>query len=192
MGEKGKHVKDGNTSEPVTKGAEETNAGESGPSSEAGEGCLELLALKEAELKQEKDRFLRVAADLENTRKRLEREASEGVCYANESLLREILPVVDNLERAIEHSEKEADYKSLLDGVRMTLKGFIDGLAKFGCKPVEAIGKSFDPNYHEAIMQQESSEHEENQVMVEVRRGYTLNDRLIRPSMVVVSKKPKQ
>jgi molecular chaperone GrpE len=194
MAEKRKHDDEDNVSKPLTEGAGGNGGAAEGasPSAPTDEECRELLAQKENELKQEKDRFLRLAADLENTRRRLEREASEGMCYANESLLREMLPALDNLERAIEHSEKEADYKSLLEGVRMTAKGFLDALAKFGCKPVEALGKNFDPNYHEAMMQQENPDRPENEVLLEVRKGYTLNERLLRPSMVVVSKKPKQ
>jgi molecular chaperone GrpE len=151
----------------------------------------EMLAKKDEELKKEKERVLRLAADMDNTRKRLEREASEGVCYANESLLREILPVMDNLDRAIQHGESEANFESLMEGVRMTRKGFLDALGKFGCKPVEALGEDFDPNYHEAMMQQESPEHDDNKVVQELRKGYLLKERLIRPALVVVSKKPK-
>jgi molecular chaperone GrpE len=151
----------------------------------------ELLAQKDEELKKEKERVLRLAAEMDNTRKRLEREASEGVCYANESLLREILPVMDNLDRAIQHGESEANFESLMEGVRMTRKGFLDTLGKFGCKPVEALGEDFDPNYHEAMMQQESPEHDDNKVIQELRKGYLLKERLIRPALVVVSKKPK-
>ncbi|MGD9504904.1 MAG: nucleotide exchange factor GrpE [Syntrophobacteraceae bacterium] len=148
-----------------------------------------LLAAKNEELAQQKERVLRIAAEMENTRKRIEREAADGVCYANERLLRELLPVLDNLERAIEHGETDPDIESLLDGVRMTQKGFVDALGKFGCKSVESLGKDFDPNYHEAMMRQDSPDHDDNKVIQEFRKGYVLNERLIRPALVVVSKK---
>lgn len=150
--------------------------------------CEELLVRKEDEIKQLQDRILRLAAEMENTRKRLERERTEGICFANESLIREMLPVVDNLERAIDHAPKDTEGETLLEGVRMTAKSFLDVLAKFGCVPFESVGKPFDPNFHEAIMQQESPDQPENTVVQEFQKGYTIRDRLLRPAMVVVSK----
>lgn len=147
-----------------------------------------MLAEREQEIQQLNDRLLRLAADFENMRKRLEREKSESISYANESLLRELLPVIDNLERAVEHGESESDFQGLLDGVRMTLKGFLTVIAKFGCAPFDSIGKAFDPNYHEALMQQESPDHPEKTILQELQKGYTLNERLLRPASVVVSK----
>ncbi|HOI95022.1 MAG TPA: nucleotide exchange factor GrpE [Syntrophobacter fumaroxidans] len=156
---------------------------------EAGEpDCRELLARKEEELKQSQDRVLRMAAELDNTRKRLEREKSEGIAYANEGLMKDLLPVLDNLERALEHSENEADCGSLVEGVRMTLKGFLDSLARFGCAPFESVGNAFDPNFHEAVMQEEVADYPERTVIREFQKGYTLKERLLRPAMVVVSK----
>lgn len=149
-----------------------------------------LLARKDEEIKQMQDRVLRMAAEMENTRKRLERERTEGICFANESLIHQILPVVDNLERAVQHGESEANVQDLLEGVRMTLKGFIDTLTRFGCSPFESVGKGFDPNYHEAVMQEENAQYPENTVIREFQKGYTLNERLLRPAMVVVSKAP--
>ncbi len=156
----------------------------------ADKGPAQLLLDKEEEIGVLQDRLLRMAAETENIRKRLEREKAEGISYANESLLRELLPVIDNLERAIEHAENEADEGTLLEGVRMTLKGFLAAVAKYGCTPFEALGKPFDPNYHEALMQQESADYPEGTVMKELQRGYMLNDRLLRPASVIVSKGP--
>ncbi len=172
------------------EGMSPQDAGEEAEASEevVKEECEQLLQLKEDEVKQLQERVLRIAAEMENTRKRLERERSEGICFANESLIRELLPVVDNLERAIQHAEGESDAEGLLAGVRMTYKSFLDVLAKFGCVPFESIGKAFDPNFHEAVMQQETSDHPEKTVIQEFQKGYTLRDRLIRPAMVVVSK----
>ena len=152
--------------------------------------AAELLLEREEEIRVLQDRLLRFAAEMENTRKRLERERSDGISYANESLLRELLPVIDNLERALEHAENEVDRESLLEGVRMTLKAFLSAVARFGCTPFEAMGKAFDPNYHEAFMQQESSEYPEKTVMKELQKGYVLNDRLLRPASVIISRGP--
>lgn len=174
------------------EGPDQAEAGDSpdqnGVVETVAEDQSELLAQKEEEVRLLQDRLLRMAAELENTRKRLEREKADGILYANESLLRELLPSVDNLERAIEHGENEADFQGLLEGVRMTLKGFLGALAKFGCTPFEAVGKEFDPNFHEALMQQESDEYPQRAVIRELQRGYVLNDRLLRPASVIVSK----
>jgi len=152
----------------------------------------EPLAKHEEEVKQLQDRILRQAAEMENTRKRLEREKIDGITFANESLIRELLPVIDNLERALQHGEQDANCRSLLDGVGMTLKSFADVLGKFGCTSFESVGKVFDPNYHEAVMQQESSEYPEKTVLQELQKGYTLRERLIRPALVIVSKAPSK
>jgi len=147
-----------------------------------------LLEQKEAEIQALKDKILRQAADIENTRKRLERDRTEAIAYANESLIRELLAVVDNLERAIQHAEQDTDNQTLLEGVKMTHKHFLDTLARFGCRPFESQGKDFDPCFHEAILQQESEEYPPNTVIQEFQRGYTLHERLLRPALVAVSK----
>jgi molecular chaperone GrpE len=134
--------------------------------------------------------MMRVAAEAENTRKRLERERTEGVAFANESLIRAMLPVLDNLERAVQHGDKNSNTDSLLEGVSMTIKGFLDTLAKFGCVPFVSEGKSFDPNFHEALMQQEKTDLPDGTVLQELEKGYTLKERLLRPAKVVVSKRP--
>ncbi|MEM5789503.1 MAG: nucleotide exchange factor GrpE [Syntrophobacteraceae bacterium] len=163
-----------------------------------GEGCegegadLEkLLALKEEELKNAHDKLLRLVADLDNTRKRLEREKSESISYANEGIMRELLPVIDNLERAIEHGEKEGGCESILEGVRMTLKGFLEALNKHGGSSFESVGQPFDPNRHEAVTQEVTSEFPDMTVTREFQKGYMLRDRLLRPSMVGVARNSK-
>ncbi|MFZ2446128.1 MAG: nucleotide exchange factor GrpE [Syntrophobacteraceae bacterium] len=181
--------KDGDTGpgEPVEK---EPQAAEG---AEGESGDLEaLLAEKEEELKQAQDRVLRLAAELDNTRKRLEREKSESICYANENIMREFLPVIDNLERAIEHGEKEEGCQGLLEGVRMTLKGFLDAFAKFGGSRFESVGQPFDPNLHEAVTQEVTSEFPDMTVTREFQKGYTLRDRLLRPAMVGVARNSKE
>lgn len=152
--------------------------------------CMEILAQKDEEIKQLQDRVLRMAAEVENTRKRLEREKSESINYGNESLIKQLLPVIDNLERAIDHGSRETDLQGLLEGVRMTLKGFSDVLAKFGCVSFDSVGKQFDPNFHEAVMQRQTDDTPDMTVIEEFQKGYTLKDRLVRPAMVVVAKSP--
>ncbi len=150
--------------------------------------------LEEAEAKAQEnyDRFLRATAEFENYKKRAEREMNDFRKFANESLVKEILPLVDNLERAlaIECNNEKKAFEGLREGVEMTFKGLMDSLEKFGVVPVEAQGRPFDPNYHQAVSQEETDEYADNTVSQELQKGYMLRDRLIRPSMVVVSKKP--
>jgi molecular chaperone GrpE len=112
--------------------------------------------------------------------------------YANESLMKEVLPVVDNLERALAapFDETQAAVKGLRDGVEMTLKGLLDTLDRFGVVAIDALGKPFDPNYHQAVSQEASDQYDDDTVCQELQKGYILNDRLLRPSMVIVSKRP--
>lgn len=152
------------------------------------ENVQELLSKRDEELKNAQDRILRLAAELDNTRKRLEREKYEGISFANESIIRELVPVVDNLERAIEHGEKIEGCEGILEGVRMTLKSFLDALAKFGANPFESVGQPFDPNRHEAVLQEESPEYPDMTVTREFQKGYTLKERLLRPAMVGVAR----
>ena len=149
------------------------------------------LESKELEAKENYDRFLRQVADLENLKKRMAREKGEAVRYANEALVRDLLPVLDNLERAVEHAKGGGNGKPLVDGVEMVLKGFLDVLGKHGVIQVTAKGESFDPEKHEAIAQVESEEYEPNTVVEEHHKGYYLLDRLLRPALVSVAKAPE-
>ena len=115
------------------------------------------------------------------------KETDENRKYANEELIKAMIPTVDNLERAITHSEGNADQDALLEGIRMVYKQFIDTLAKFGVEQIASLGKPFDPNLHQALMQVKTNESPPNTVVTEVTKGYLLNGRLIRPSMVGVS-----
>ena len=183
--------KPGSPEEPMVNFSEAAAPSPEGAPAEevpAGNDLTALLEQKEAEIQSLKDKLLRQAADMENTRKRLERDRTEAIAYANESLIRELLAVVDNLERAIQHAEHDTEKQTLLEGVKMTHKHFLDTLARFGCRPFESQGKDFDPCFHEAILQQESEEHPANTVIQEFQKGYTLHDRLLRPALVAVSK----
>ena len=120
----------------------------------------------------------------------MEKEKNDAYKFGTENLIKELLPVLDNLERAIDHGEAK-DPQGLLEGVDMTLKGFLTALEKIGVSPVDASGKEFDPNLHEAVMVQEDAHHPAGTVLTQLQKGYTLHSRLMRPAMVVVSKRPE-
>ncbi len=149
----------------------------------------EKLLVAETASKDNYDRLLRVSAEFENFKKRTSREMDELRKFSNESILKELLPVVDNLERAISSaSEADGSSQGVIKGVEMTQREILKVFSQFGVKPIEAIGQPFDPIYHQAIMQEETDEKPENTVTKEMQRGYLIHDRLLRPSMVVVSK----
>lgn len=159
------------------------------PDTADGEALLAKYRELVAELSEAREQVLRTAADAENFKKRVQREKEEQTRYANESLMRELLTVIDNLERALEHSGTGSSQGGLVEGLNMTLKGFLETLNRFGCTQVEAEGKPFDPNYHEAVSQEASADHEPNTVLRELQKGYLLKERLLRPAMVIVSKR---
>lgn len=137
------------------------------------------------------DRFLRAQAELDNYKKRVEREKSSLVKYGNEELIKALLPVIDNLERALNHPQGE-NPDGLMEGIEITLNQLLQVLEKFGVTPVASVGEPFDPSKHEAMMQVESADHEPNTVVSELQKGYFLNDRLLRPAMVSVAQPPRE
>lgn len=151
----------------------------------------ELIA-KIKELQEEStknyDLYLRAEADSENIKKRTKKEKEEWIRYANEKLIKELLPVLDNLESAISHSEDKASFQALKEGVELTLKGFKDTLRRSGLEEVKAQDQSFDPGYHHAVFEQEDEKVKAGVICQELQKGYTYNQRLLRPAMVVVSK----
>jgi len=136
------------------------------------------------------DRLLRLAAEFENYKKRSAREMNDFRKFANESFVKAMLPMVDSLDRAIESSsnEKHAD-SSVVEGVNMTLREILKVFEQYGIKPFESLGKTFDPSLHQAVMQEDDEAYPENTVSKELQKGYMIHDRLLRPAMVVVSKK---
>lgn len=150
------------------------------------------LEEKEKEIKGHHDRLLRLAADFENYKKRAAKEKEEWTKFANEDLIRTILPFIDNLERAINHAEKIADTGVLIEGVRLTIQQLLQGLNRFGLSAFQSVGKPFDPTVHEAMLVVETDQHEPNQVVEEFQKGYLLNERLLRPATVSVSKAPEK
>ncbi len=149
---------------------------------------IEIGKLK-ADLDDATDRVLRAQAELENYRKRARREIEDERRYATLPLLRDVLPVLDNFQRAIAAAEK-TEGSALLDGVRMIAQSLLSVLAKHDCKPIEALHRPFDPAVHEAISQQPSAEYPPNTVLLVAQDGYTLFDRVVRPAQVIVSRAP--
>jgi molecular chaperone GrpE len=146
-----------------------------------------------AERDRIKDQLLRTAADFDNYRKRSRKDVELAERKGRESIIRELLPVVDNLERAIEAAKDEqADVAAIRQGVEMVLKLFEDTSAKIELHRIEAVGARFDPNLHDAIQQEETDEHPPGTVMREVMSGYRLGDKLVRAAMVTVARKPSE
>ena len=150
------------------------------------------LEEKEKEAKENYDRFLRMAADLENYKKRAAKEKEDYVKFSNEDLIKAILPFIDNLERAVNHAEKVKDTGVMIEGVRLTIQQILQALNKFGLSSYESVGKPFDPAMHEAMLVVETDQHEPNQVLEEFQKGYLLHNRLLRPASVSVTKLPEK
>ena len=188
MSENGKTETDEKDSEPTPEPLEiEIEQNETDDEAEVVFTAEEVEQLK-AEYEAEHDRMLRTVAEYENSRKRAEREKEEFRKYALEEVVRDLIPVIDSIERAIESTNESEDFKSLSEGVQLIHKQFLDSLERRGVKPIVAVGAPFDPTQHEAIMYIESDDVAENDVIEDFQRGYMLNDRVIRPSMVSVSK----
>jgi molecular chaperone GrpE len=147
-------------------------------------------ALEEAinKLQESEDKTLRLAAEFENTKKRLEREREISLKFAEENILKELLPGIDNIERAMDQGKEASNIESLLEGVELTRNGLVATLEKYGVKAIEAMGQPFDPNIHEALAMEETDEMEPNMVLREFQKGYFYKDRLLRPAKVIVSK----
>jgi molecular chaperone GrpE len=173
------------------------NGGAPGSTGSAGSGSPEAriqeleaaLARVEQEKKDNWDKYLRAVADLENFRKRGKRDLDDAKADARTKVLKEMLPVVDNLERAVEHAEKQGDAAAaIIDGVKLVLRQFLTSFERVDVTPVDAAGQPFDPNVHEAISQIETDESPPGTVVQVLQRGYRLGDRLLRPALVVVAK----
>ncbi len=149
------------------------------------------LAEKEKQIEELKEKMLYQQAEFENFKKMKAREKQDVLRFGNETLIKELLPVIDNLERAIEHAGKTEEAKSIAEGVALTLNGFLKVLEKSDVTRVEALGRTFDPNLHEALYQEEKYGVEPGTVVGEFQKGYVMDGRLLRPSMVSVAKKPE-
>jgi molecular chaperone GrpE len=160
------------------------------PAPELAPGELEQLKTQAAKAEENWDRFLRLTADFDNYKKRAARERQEAVAFANENLLVKLLPVVDAFEMALAAAASDPAARSLQAGIVMISNQLKSVLAEAGLEEIEANGKPFDPNLHEAVSEQETADAPEGQVVRQIRKGYRFRNRLIRPVGVVVAKKP--
>lgn len=142
----------------------------------------------QAEIDELNSRLLRLIAEYDNFRKRAQRDKDEARQFANQNLIEKQIPILDNFEMAL--AAAQAADPAIRDGVQMIYDQFLSVLKEAGVEPIDAVGEKFDPNFHEAISQQETVEAEEGTVLQQVQRGYQLNDRLVRPARVVVAKAP--
>jgi molecular chaperone GrpE len=145
------------------------------------------LEEKTKEAEENYARLLRLAADMENLKKRQERERADLLQFANENLVKELLPVVDNLERALDHGRQLEAPQALLEGIEMVHQGFLKALDRFGVTAHDSLGQQFDPAFHNAMMQEEAPDVPDGSVIKELQKGYLMNQRLLRPAMVVVA-----
>ena len=161
--------------------------------SESRESAASPLEAKIAELESEvseaKSRYVRLAADFDNYKKRSRQEQMETVQHASADLIGRVLPVLDDLHNVLEHSPQGLD-ESWLKGLEMSVRKLEEVLSTHGLAPIEAVGAPFDPKLHEAVGHEESSEHPEDTVISELRRGYRVRDRVVRPALVKVSRQP--
>jgi len=149
------------------------------------------LAAKDREIAELKDKYLRVLADTENVRKRMRQQGEDSLRIQREGLLRDLLPIVDNLERAVEAARGAGSGGSIVEGVEMVLRSLMDFMRGHGVTSSDSVGRQFDPNLHEAVDHVESAAHEPNTVINEFHRGYQMGDRVLRPARVAVAKAPK-
>jgi molecular chaperone GrpE len=168
------------------------------PEEQQAEGAEKIDALRaklheaEATAKGNYDLFLRERADLENFKRRMQREQAESLRFANEPLLRDLLPVVDNLERAVAHAQGGGNGQPVVEGIALVLRTFLSVLEKYGVSRQTAVGEPFDPNKHEAMAQVENAELAPNTIADEHLAGYLLHGRLLRPALVTIAKAPSQ
>ncbi len=150
------------------------------------------LSQMEAEKKEAYERYLRSYAEFENFKKRIAKEQSDQNRFANERLLKMLLPVLDNLARAIGHAKESRNLDKLVEGLELTQKEFVSVLNKFGVTAIESLGQPFDPVHHQAMLQVDTDDQEENTVVEEFEKGYLLHDRVLRPALVSVAKNSKK
>ncbi|MBS4217095.1 nucleotide exchange factor GrpE [Bacillus sp. FJAT-49711] len=173
--------------EESTKEAEDVGQVETTQNEEAVDETALRISELEKKVEEAENRYLRLYADFENFRRRsqLEREASEK--YRSQSLITNLLPAIDNFERAMQIELKDEQSKALLNGVQMVYRNIVDVLKQEGAEQIEAVGQEFDPNFHQAVMQTNEPDFASNIVVEELQKGYKLKDRVIRPSMVKVN-----
>jgi molecular chaperone GrpE len=181
----------GYSSQGVSTDPEVEHPEANGEAPESGQApASDPLAESEKRVAALKDQLLRTAADFDNYRKRSRRELEEATASGREGLLRDLLPVFDNLERATAHVDKASDTQALANGIDMVVRQFRDTLKKLGIERIVTLGQPFDPAVHEAIQQVETADVTAGSIAAEVQAGYRFGERLVRPAMVVVAKAP--
>lgn len=186
------------TEEPMVEGSQpsETQQPEAGPMAETPESKAtrleQELEQKDAQFREMNDKYLRALADFDNFRKRARQDMDDTRRNAAAAVMEEILPVLDNFERALQAAEESKHLDKLLEGVHMIRRQMQDILERRGVAPIEAVGQPFDPNYHEAVARIETTEHPEGTVVHEVEKGYTFGDRVLRPTKVAVAAVPSE
>ena len=148
------------------------------------------IAELESELVETKDKYLRLAADFDNYKKRMRQEQLETIQHASSELIARLLPVLDDLQNVLEHKPAGID-ESWVKGLELSVRKLEESLGTHGLQPIEAIGAQFDPKMHEAVGHEESTEHPEDTVVSELRRGYRIRDRVVRPALVKVARRPE-
>lgn len=156
---------------------------------ESPESPLNELEKSKQEAADNYDKFLRASAELENYKKRAVKELADAINYGNEKIIKDILPIMDSLERALDHAVSNSeDFDTYVEGLKLIYEKFLKTLEKHGVEKIDAVGMDFDPNFHEAMLQVESEDYEDNKIVEEFERGYLLNGRLLRPVKASVSK----
>ncbi|MGH7236120.1 MAG: nucleotide exchange factor GrpE [Nitrospiraceae bacterium] len=186
MDEKEEHTNTFSKLEPTSEDRPTTDRGKPGSDEEVEQA----LAAKDEEAKALQDKYLRLAAEFENFKRLTQRDQREYYRFANESLLKELLPIIDNLERAIRSSKERPGNDGLIQGVELVLKQCLETLAKFGVRPMNSVGEPFDPSRHQAVAHVESEDASGKIVVEEYQRGYLLHDRILRAAMVAVADVP--
>ncbi|SQI41961.1 Heat shock protein B25.3 [Leminorella richardii] len=193
MSSKEQNTPNEQVSEEINNEHQQMDAAEQAAETDTVSQYLERIENLESQLavaqQLEKESQLRARAEVENVRRRAEQDVEKAHKFALEKFAIELLPVIDNLERALTTTSKEnTDVAAFVEGVELTLKSLLNAVAKFGVEPIEETNVPFNPELHQAMTMMESAEHEPNRVMMVMQKGYTLNGRLIRPAMVAVSK----
>ncbi|HET57822.1 MAG TPA: nucleotide exchange factor GrpE [Deltaproteobacteria bacterium] len=180
----------GKTAEEMKPSAVEEPSGKTGGNGTGEGSTVDLSNLEEArkEAADNYDKYVRLAADFDNYKKRTQKDRADLLNYGNETIIKDVLPIVDSLERAIDHSANAGDFETFVTGLNLILDQLRNTLEKHGVKSIEAVGEDFDPNYHEAMLLVEGDEENDNKVIEEFEKGYLLNGRLLRPSKVSVAK----
>lgn len=182
------HRKTGDQHEPANKAI--VDAVELSTDKDKAEDMMVRLQEADRKAAENYDKYVRAVAELDNYRKRAAREKADAIQFGNEALLRDILPLVDGIDRALEHACNSDDFEAFKQGLKLLQEQLLGCLKKHGVEMIETAGKGFDPHVHEAMMQVESADHEESHVVGEYERGYLLNGRLLRPAKVSVCKRP--